>query len=153
MDPRTQALSKGNSIVTHRLLFNNDIDLSAILQIWERDWKVLPSSIGTHLHFQRCVLWCFHSWCEASHSSGQSPTPGEKFAMRYSMVGFVPGIVLTSTPAERISRIRMKMHSYSIGVQLPQNRVRIACALTSMPPLQQLLFAAQRVNRYAGKLL
>jgi len=58
------------------------------------------------------------------------PSPGAEFATRSSMVvSVLTRIALTSTPMERISRVRMKMHSYSIVVPLPQFQVRIACAL------------------------
>ena len=54
---------------------------------------------------------------------------GAEFATRCSMVASVlTRIPLTSLLMERTSRIQMKMHSYSIGVPLPQSPVRIASA-------------------------
>jgi len=46
-------LSKGNSIVTHQLVFTDEVHLSVLVQIWERDWQVFPSSTGNAYAFSK----------------------------------------------------------------------------------------------------
>jgi Carboxylesterase family len=100
------------------------------------DKTVAETTAGKIRGFRRNGVYIFKGVPYGASTAGprrfmprRVPSPGAEFATRSSMVvSVLTRIALTSTPMERISRVRMKMHSYSIVVPLPQFQVRTACA-------------------------
>jgi hypothetical protein len=103
---------------------------------------VVETSAGMVRGFKRNGVYIFKGVPYGASSSGANrfippmkpePWSGIRNALQYMVESAPARTPLTSTPIGRISRIRTKMHSYSIVLQLPRYPVRIAYASTCGP--------------------